>query len=171
MYFTGHYILQLEQAHRPGSSQHQLTELQEVSSQVLQLGPPLFKLAGLAIGNGLTDPKLQVSTLQQLSMPLLASTFAMLSTADASTKCSAGPLPVLMPVTAASRHMNAVIVYASNSHCFLTPHASCACKCLYVNCYRSGAAGSWYVLLSTTSSANSITLFGAVVCKCDVCRC
>ncbi len=51
--------------HRPEPAQPQLVETQEVPAQMLQLGPPLFKLAGLAIGNGLTDPKLQV-------MPLLS---------------------------------------------------------------------------------------------------
>ncbi len=63
---TGHYILQLEHIHRPGPAQPQLLETQEVPAQMLQLGPPLFKLAGLAIGNGLTDPKLQVMLLPLL---------------------------------------------------------------------------------------------------------
>ena len=31
-----------------------------MSETMLQLGPPLFRLTGLAIGNGLTDPALQV---------------------------------------------------------------------------------------------------------------
>ena len=63
---TGHYILQLEHMHRPDPAQPQLLETQEMPAQMLQLGPPLFKLAGLAIGNGLTDPKLQV-----ILLPLL----------------------------------------------------------------------------------------------------
>ncbi|DBB10125.1 TPA: hypothetical protein ACH3X3_001709 [Trebouxia sp. C0006] len=59
----GHYILQLEHMHKPEQpAQPQLVETQEVPTQMLQLGPPPFKLAGLAIGNGLTDPKLQVLT-------------------------------------------------------------------------------------------------------------
>ena len=49
--------------HRLEPAQPQLVETQEVPAQMLQLGPPLFKLAGLAIGNGLTDPKLQVMLL------------------------------------------------------------------------------------------------------------
>ena len=40
----------------------QLLERQPVSETMLRLGPPLFKLVGLAIGNGLTDPSLQVTT-------------------------------------------------------------------------------------------------------------
>lgn len=60
---AGHYILQLGHMHRPEPAQPQLLETQEVPAQMLQLGPPLFKLAGLAIGNGLTDPKLQVMLL------------------------------------------------------------------------------------------------------------
>ncbi len=63
---AGHYILQLEHMHRPEPTQPQLVETQEVPAQMLQLGPPLFKLAGLAIGNGLTDPKLQVMLLPLL---------------------------------------------------------------------------------------------------------
>lgn len=58
----GHYILQLGHMHKPDPAQPQLLETQEVPAQMLQLGAPLFKLAGLAIGNGLTDPKLQVLT-------------------------------------------------------------------------------------------------------------
>lgn len=34
----------------------------EMSETTLQLGPPLFHLAGLAVGNGLTDPALQVGS-------------------------------------------------------------------------------------------------------------
>ena len=60
LWCAGHYILQLEQAHRPDHSQPKLMEVQHIPNEMLQLGPPLFKLAGLAIGNGLTDPKLQV---------------------------------------------------------------------------------------------------------------
>lgn len=63
---TGHYILQLGHMHKPDPAQPQLLETQEVPAQMLQLGAPLFKLAGLAIGNGLTDPKLQV-----MPLPLL----------------------------------------------------------------------------------------------------
>lgn len=37
-----------------------LLKTREMSESMLQLGPPLFKLAGLAVGNGLTDPSLQV---------------------------------------------------------------------------------------------------------------
>ena len=36
----------------------------EMSETMLQLGPPLFRLAGLAVGNGLTDPALQVGFLR-----------------------------------------------------------------------------------------------------------
>lgn len=58
---AGHYILQMEQTSNPDASQ-QLLETQEVSETMLRLGPPLFKLTGLAIGNGLTDPTLQVTS-------------------------------------------------------------------------------------------------------------
>ena len=37
-----------------------LLKSREMSETMLQLGPPLFRLTGLAIGNGLTDPALQV---------------------------------------------------------------------------------------------------------------
>ena len=57
---AGHYILQMQQAHQVKPARPALMHTQPLSQQMLQLGPPLFQLAGLAIGNGLTDPQLQV---------------------------------------------------------------------------------------------------------------
>ena len=57
---AGHYILQMQQAHEASPARPPLLHTQPLSQQMLQLGPPLFQLAGLAIGNGLTDPQLQV---------------------------------------------------------------------------------------------------------------
>ena len=37
-----------------------LLKSRQMSENMLQLGPPLFRLTGLAVGNGLTDPALQV---------------------------------------------------------------------------------------------------------------
>ncbi|KAL3157467.1 hypothetical protein ABBQ32_011934 [Trebouxia sp. C0010 RCD-2024] len=57
----GHYILQMEQV-RTCAPPQPLLKTRAMSVTAQQLGPPLFKLAGLAIGNGLTDPALQVLT-------------------------------------------------------------------------------------------------------------
>ena len=58
---TGHYILELEELHRPRRNAVPLQVHQPLTQLMMDLGPPLFKLTGLAIGNGLTDPQLQVS--------------------------------------------------------------------------------------------------------------
>lgn len=52
----------MQQARIADAAKPALMHTQQLSPQMLQLGPPLFQLAGLAIGNGLTDPQLQVSS-------------------------------------------------------------------------------------------------------------
>ena len=56
---AGHYILQMQHIWDRTLPQP-LLKTREMSEAQKQLGPPLFRLAGLAIGNGLTDPALQV---------------------------------------------------------------------------------------------------------------
>ena len=56
---VGHFILQMQRVWNPTVSQP-LLKSREMSETMLQLGPPLFRLTGLAVGNGLTDPALQV---------------------------------------------------------------------------------------------------------------
>ena len=57
---AGHYILQMQQVHQTNPDRPALQHTKPFSDEMLELGPPVFKLAGLAIGNGLTDPQLQV---------------------------------------------------------------------------------------------------------------
>lgn len=45
----------------PRQSAAPLQVHQPIPQLMMDLGPPLFQLKGLAIGNGLTDPQLQVS--------------------------------------------------------------------------------------------------------------
>ena len=59
---VGHYILQMQQA-SDMTAYKPLLGSRQMSQTMLQLGPPQFKLFGLAIGNGLTDPTLQVMIL------------------------------------------------------------------------------------------------------------
>lgn len=54
---AGHFVLQIEEEH--GQNKHVLTHRRPLPQRALELGPPLFNLAGLAIGNGLTDPRTQ----------------------------------------------------------------------------------------------------------------
>ena len=42
-----------------------------MSETMLQLGPPLFRLTGLAVGNGLTDPALQVAFVRTPAVELV----------------------------------------------------------------------------------------------------
>lgn len=56
----GHYILEMEELHRPRQDAVPLQVHQPVPQLMMDLGAPLFQLKGLAIGNGLTDPHLQV---------------------------------------------------------------------------------------------------------------
>ena len=46
---------------RRGSETQGLLTRRQLPKRATDLGPPLFKLAGLAIGNGLTDPATQAS--------------------------------------------------------------------------------------------------------------
>jgi vitellogenic carboxypeptidase-like protein len=57
----GHFILQMQQQ-QGNPAQPSLPQMRQIPDRALQLGPPQFKLAGLAVGNGLTDPKKQVLT-------------------------------------------------------------------------------------------------------------
>ena len=62
---TGHFILEMEDAHSESrmGKQAQLLERRQLPKRATDLGPPLFKLTGLAIGNGLTDPATQARSL------------------------------------------------------------------------------------------------------------
>ena len=55
---TGHFILEMEQVTPRSQS---LLQKRLLPERATALGSPLFKLTGLAIGNGLTDPATQVS--------------------------------------------------------------------------------------------------------------
>ena len=48
-----------------------LLKSREMSETMLQLGPPLFRLTGLAVGNGLTDPALQVAFVRTPAVELV----------------------------------------------------------------------------------------------------
>lgn len=50
----------MQRVWNPTASQP-LLRSRELSEIMLQLGPPLFRLTGLAVGNGFTDPALQVA--------------------------------------------------------------------------------------------------------------
>ena len=57
---AGHFILEMEAAHGESmDGQPELQERRQLPKRARDLGPPLFKLTGLAIGNGLTDPATQ----------------------------------------------------------------------------------------------------------------
>lgn len=56
--FAGHFIVQAQMAAQDPAVP--LSSLRAFSESARNLGPPLFKLAGLAIGNGLTAPVSQV---------------------------------------------------------------------------------------------------------------
>ena len=51
----------MEAAHGQRQSRAPLQVQQAIPEAMMDLGAPLFSLTGLAIGNGLTDPQLQVS--------------------------------------------------------------------------------------------------------------
>ena len=51
----------MEELRRPHQNGVPLQVHQPIPQLMMDLGPPLFQLTGLAIGNGLTDPQLQVN--------------------------------------------------------------------------------------------------------------
>ena len=57
----------MEQAHGIRQGEAPLQVQRHIPQAMMGLGPPLFSLTGLAIGNGLTDPQLQVSPLNKTS--------------------------------------------------------------------------------------------------------
>ncbi|KAK9811811.1 hypothetical protein WJX72_010540 [[Myrmecia] bisecta] len=58
----GHFILDMEQHYGLNRRPSGLCHTRALPQRALALGPPVFCLAGLAIGNGLTDPFRQVTT-------------------------------------------------------------------------------------------------------------
>ncbi|KAK9907324.1 hypothetical protein WJX75_001489 [Coccomyxa subellipsoidea] len=56
----GHFILQIEEEQGQLKKGSGLTQRRPLPQRALEMGQPLFHLAGLAIGNGLTDPRSQV---------------------------------------------------------------------------------------------------------------
>lgn len=67
---AGHYILRVEAINglRPMPSAQRATEISAQQNQMV-LEKPRFKLAGLAIGNGLTAPATQATSLWPLPQP------------------------------------------------------------------------------------------------------
>ena len=58
--YAGHFVLEMEEAHDQSRARQQaLLHRRQLPKRATDLGPPLFKLTGLAIGNGLTDPATQ----------------------------------------------------------------------------------------------------------------
>ena len=67
MLSAGHFVLQVEAAHgQQRSGRAALKESRALPERALRMGPPVFDLAGLAIGNGLTDPRTQAGLLHDL---------------------------------------------------------------------------------------------------------
>ncbi|CAL8469775.1 g9317 [Coccomyxa elongata] len=56
----GHFVLQIEEQLGQNRQSPTLSQRRLLPQRALEMGPPLFDLAGLAIGNGLTDPRTQV---------------------------------------------------------------------------------------------------------------
>jgi hypothetical protein len=62
---AGHFILEIEEAFwgysgRVPRRSQRLSQRRRLPTAALAAGQPLFNLAGLAVGNGLTDPRTQV---------------------------------------------------------------------------------------------------------------
>ena len=58
---AGHLILEMEgAAGDPWGRGQALRHVRELPKRATDLGPPRFKLTGLAVGDGLTDPATQV---------------------------------------------------------------------------------------------------------------
>lgn len=70
--YAGHFVLQIEEQLGQIRQSPLLSQRRLLPQRALEIGPPLFDLAGLAIGNGLTDPRTQVRTARciQSSAPL-----------------------------------------------------------------------------------------------------
>lgn len=58
---AGHFVLQMEARHGRARAELAATDALHVPDAADALGPPLFRLVGLAVGNGLTDPPTQVT--------------------------------------------------------------------------------------------------------------
>ena len=59
---AGHFILEMEgAAGDPRERVQALQHVRELPKRATDLGPPRFKLTGLAVGDGLTDPATQVA--------------------------------------------------------------------------------------------------------------
>ncbi|BDA47762.1 probable serine carboxypeptidase CPVL [Coccomyxa sp. Obi] len=56
----GHFVLQIEEQLGQDRRRALLSQRRLLPQRALEMGPPLFDLAGLAVGNGLTDPRTQV---------------------------------------------------------------------------------------------------------------
>jgi len=56
---AGHAVLQMEALHGRGAAPPPAARAPPPPAEAAALGAPLFRLAGLAIGNGLTDPPTQ----------------------------------------------------------------------------------------------------------------
>ncbi len=57
---AGHFILQIGQQLGGAQRAAKLQQARALPLEALQAGPPRFHMAGLAIGDGLTHPELQV---------------------------------------------------------------------------------------------------------------
>ena len=62
VWIAGHFVLQMEAVHGRGRGGAALLESRPLPQRALTSGPPVFHLAGLAVGNGLTDPRTQVGS-------------------------------------------------------------------------------------------------------------
>lgn len=58
---AGHFVLHMEARHGRARATLAAAGALRVPDAADALGPPLFRLAGLAVGNGLTDPPTQVN--------------------------------------------------------------------------------------------------------------
>ena len=64
---TGHFILEMERLHGIRQPSQNYPELAgRLPPHAAVMGRPNFKLVGLAIGNGLTDPETQVVALNTI---------------------------------------------------------------------------------------------------------
>ncbi len=63
---AGHFVLQIEEELGGMKRGSGVTKRRLLPQRALDMGRPVFDLAGLAIGNGLTDPRSQVCILRLL---------------------------------------------------------------------------------------------------------
>lgn len=72
---AGHFILEMEgAAGDPRGRGLALQHVRELPRRAIDLGPPRFKLTGLAVGDGLTDPATQVVITQSSHSQALGAT-------------------------------------------------------------------------------------------------